>query len=184
MSRTPVRHRRQRSAASTPGDRSVASARSNRSHRSTSVRSVASAADSESGVAFTIKSQLAQDIEDEFPLAFGGIALLLNQPGQALSRFLTKRNKELGENIYGKRGDDIRDKLQDLTYRWKQKSYEEYDKHVIRKHKVTRRTLKPQARKACGDSDDEDEESSLSSTGSVFQEPPPPPVSIQTKSNS
>jgi len=122
-------------------------------------------------VAFNIKAQLAQDIEDQFPLASGGISLLLNQPGQALSKFLTARNKALGEDIYGKRGDEIRDKLQDLTHRWKQKTYEEYDKHVLRKHKVIRRAGKPQARKACGDSDDEEEDgqSSLSSGGSLYE---------------
>jgi len=176
------RHRRQKSVLSTPGDRSVASARSNRSFRSTSVRSVASAADSESGVAWNIKAQLAQDIEDQFPLASGGISLLLNQPGQALSKFLTARNKALGEDIYGKRGDEIRDKLQDLTYRWKQKSHEEYDKHVLRKHKIVRRAGKPQGRKACGDSDDEeaDGQSSLSSAGSLYENAPTTPKTPKT----
>jgi len=66
------------------------------------VRSVASAADSESGVPWNIKKQLAQDVEDEFPLASGGIDLLLSQPGQPLCQFLTTRNKAHGENIYGK----------------------------------------------------------------------------------
>ena len=179
MSHAP-RHRRQRSAVSTPGDRSVASARSNRSTRSTSVRSVASA-ESESGVPWNIKKQLAQDIEDEFPLASGGIALLLNQPGQPLSRFLTERNKAHGEPICGKQGDEIRERLSDLAYRWKQKTCEEHDKYIIQKHKVIRRPGKPQARvrKAYGDSEDEasqDGGSSLSSAGSYEKATPQKPT--------
>jgi len=166
MSHTP-KHRRQRSAVSTPGDRSVASARSIRSVRSTSVRSTTSV-DSESGVPWNIKKQLAQDIEDEFPLASGGIALLYAQPGQPLSRFLTERNTHHGEEIYGKRGETIRDQIRDCCYKWKIKSYEDYDKNVIQRYKVVRRAGKPQRpRKIYGDSDDE---SSLSSAHSIFQD--------------
>jgi len=148
------------------------------------VRSVASAANSESGVAWNIKAQLAQDIEDQFPLASGGISLLLNQPGQALSKFLTARNKALGEDICGKRGDEMRDKLQDLTCRWKQKSHEECDKHILQKHEIVRRAGKPQGRKACSDSDSDNEEadgqSSLSSAGSLCENAPTTPKTPKT----
>jgi len=97
------------------------------------------------------------------------------------------------KDMHGKQGDEMRNKLQDLTCRWKQKTHKECDKHVICKHKVVRRAGKPQVQKACRDSDNEEGhgESSLSLTGSLCEntprttktpKTPKPPLSKQQNS--
>jgi hypothetical protein len=166
-SRTPQQPRRTRSSATTPGDYSVTSARSVRSARSTQSDA------SEGGVPWNIKAQLAQDIEDQYPLSEGGINVLLNLPGQPLSNFLDSRNEFHGEELYGAGRitdrDPLRKKIGDLVQRWRQKDYQAYDKDVLTKYQVHRRATakKPSRKVDQGDSD----ASSLSSAEYIPEKP-------------
>ena len=177
MSKTPSRHTRQRSTATTPG--SVASARSGRSARST---------DTEQGVAWIIKVQLAQDIEDQYPLAAGGIKKLLKGAGQPLCAFLDKRNKAHGEPLFGKRGDELRKTIGDLIQRWKVKTYEQYDLDVLTKYQVERKIPKQATRKKKTSVSESSDASSLSSKEQEEEEeeynpPPPPPPPLRKASS-
>jgi len=165
MSKTPGRHTRQRSAATTLG--SIASARSNRSVKST---------DTDRGVPFILKVQLAQDIEDQFPLASGGIKNLYEGAGQPLCSFLDARDEFHGEPLYGKRGDDLHGKIGDLCQRWKAKACEHCDQDMLQKCQTQRKTAPKQATRKRDTSDSEADASSLSSQEDKDFIPAPPPL--------
>ena len=140
------------------------------------------------GVAWIIKVQLAQDIEDHYPLAAGGIKKLLKGAGQPLCAFLDKRNEVHGEPLFGKRGDDLRKTIGDLIQRWKVKTYEQYDLDVLTKYQVERKIPKQATREKKTSVSESSDASSLSSKEQEEEEeeynpPPPPPPPLRKASS-
>ena len=134
MSQTP-RTRSSHRKATTPGSAS-------------SVGSVASAASStgsyKPGVSWPIQKALAVELEAAFPLASGHnpIVALNNTGSQAFSKFLdalvakdTEDDTYYGD-LFGKRGDPVRNKLRDLSNYWKGKSVDNYARTVLLKLNV------------------------------------------------
>jgi len=179
---TPSRHRRTTST-NTPGDASVRSTRSNRSTKSVrSVRSNTSNTSSKKpGVPWNIQKQLAQDIEDRYPLAKGGVNALLSSRTQALDKLLTERNLALGKPFYGVRGDPLRGQIGDLVQHWKKKSYQDYQKILAEDFQIQQRIHPREEDEELQELEIEEEGSSLSSS-SQFEDAEEKPTPRKTAS--
>ena len=130
MSTTPKATRR-KSKVTTPGDASVASAASSIGEKA-----------AKQGVPFNIQKQFAQELEKAYPIAFcpatgnSAAALFTSSSSlQPLADFLDDivTDDPVHNIVFGKRGDQIRRKLENLIQYWKSKDRAWYTKRVISK---------------------------------------------------
>ena len=164
MSTTP-RATRRNNKATTPGDASVASAASSVGEKA-----------AKQGVPFNIQKQFAQELEKAHPIAFcaetGNSATALFSSSSALqplADFLDDLviDDPVHNIVFGKRGDQIRRKLENLIQYWKTKDRAWYTKRVIAKlGVVVEKQRKPRKKKIVEDeelssSDLSDEEFAL-----------------------
>ena len=153
--RTPRTRGSAKRDPTTPGDASVLSKSSTGSFKP--------------GVPWNIQKQLAQELENAFPINLcpeeSNSALALDNLGhQGFSKFLDDLVAADPENnsVFGKRGDEFRGKLRDLVYNWKKKSSTEYRTKVLFKFGVKLTPIRNRKKSAAAKQVQEEVDSDLS----------------------
>jgi len=111
-----------------------------------------------------MNEQLAQDIEDCYPLAKGGVNAFLSSRTKAMDKLLTECNLTEGKICCDVRGAHLRGQIGDLVQCWQKKTYQEHQAILAEDFQIQQRIHHKEENKELQEFEIKEEGSSLSSS--------------------